>query len=141
MPPIDELMDVLRQPPKPIKGLIWIVMLTPLCYGMAQMMGLGKYWWIFLLAGIVIVVALTVFNMIVEKKESKSGSAFEGELRKDSQKGGATKAEAREAVKELSKKWAEAADSLKQAGLSIYSLPWYLLIGEPQSGKSTTLKN
>ena len=30
---------------------------------------------------------------------------------------------------------------LKQAGLDIYSLPWYLLIGEPQSGKSTTLKN
>ena len=25
--------------------------------------------------------------------------------------------------------------------MSIYSLPWYLLIGEPQSGKSTTLKN
>ena len=25
--------------------------------------------------------------------------------------------------------------------MSIYDLPWYLLIGEPQSGKSTTLKN
>jgi len=131
----------MRQLPKPMKGLLYIAILTPLIYGMAQWLGLGKYWWMFLLGGVVIVVLLTVFDGAVKGREKKSSSAFDSELRKDSQKAGASKAEVREAVKDLSKKWQEAADSLKQAGLSIYSLPWYLLIGEPQSGKSTTLKN
>ena len=45
------------------------------------------------------------------------------------------------ALAELSEKWQLAVTQLREAGMSIYDLPWYLLIGEPQSGKSTTLKN
>ena len=86
-------------------------------------------------------VAVVIFELLRKGREKQKGKAFEGELRKDSQSAGASKEEVREALKDLSVKWLEAVQNLKAAGLDIYSLPWYLLIGEPQSGKSTTLKN
>ena len=38
------------------------------------------------------------------------------------------------------RRWGEAVRELKRAKKTIYDLPWYLLIGEPQSGKTTTLR-
>ena len=62
-------------------------------------------------------------------------------LRHPDQALGATvgKEEIRDALGELSQKWEEAVRQLRAADMSIYDLPWYLLIGEPQSGKSTTI--
>jgi len=43
------------------------------------------------------------------------------------------------AVKDIQHKWKEALSTLKKAKINIYELPWTLLIGEPQSGKTTSL--
>src|ERR1019366_7371566 len=100
-----------------------------------------KYWWLFLLGLLVVVAVVVLFEYLRKGREKQKGRAFEGELRKDSQSAGAPKEEVREGLKDLSGKWMEAAQNLKAAGLDICSWPWSLLIGEPQSGKSTTLKN
>ncbi|MFO0983695.1 MAG: type VI secretion protein IcmF/TssM N-terminal domain-containing protein, partial [Planctomycetota bacterium] len=42
---------------------------------------------------------------------------------------------------ELRDQWRKAVEQLKGAQLDPYSMPWYLLIGEPQSGKTTTIRN
>lgn len=44
------------------------------------------------------------------------------------------------AIGSLKDKWQTAMETLKSAKINIYDIPWVLLIGEPQSGKTTTLK-
>ena len=138
---MQQFLSLLSGLPKPIKYLAAAVLFIPLGYFLINLLGLQKYWWLFLLGLLLIVVAIVIFEQVRKGREKQKGKAFEGELRKDSQAAGASKEEVREALKDLSVKWLEAVQNLKGAGLDIYSLPWYLLIGEPQSGKSTTLKN
>ncbi len=101
----------------------------------------SPYRW-FLLVGVV--VAFGIFYLIgkVRKsKEKRDAREFEGSLGLQSREAGVGKEEIREALAELSQKWEEAVKEFRAAGMSIYDLPWYLLIGEPQSGKSTTIQN
>jgi hypothetical protein len=139
---MQEFISLLYGLPKPIKYLAAAVLFVPLGYFLIRALGLQKYWWLFLLGLLVVLAVVILFEYLRKGRDKKRGKAFEGELRKESQAGvGASKEEVREALKDLSAKWLEAVQNLKGAGLDIYSLPWYLLIGEPQSGKSTTLKN
>jgi hypothetical protein len=138
---MQELLSLIQGLPKPLKYLGTAILFIPVSYFLIRLLGLEKYWWLFLLGLLLVVAAVVLFEWLRKGREKQKGRAFEGELRKDSQSAGASKEEVREALKDLSVKWLEAVQNLKGAGLDIYSLPWYLLIGEPQSGKSTTLKN
>jgi hypothetical protein len=136
-----EFLDLLNRLPRPLKYLGMVFLLIPVVYVVSRMLGVEKYWWVFVLGLLVIALVLSLFDVLVHRRERGQARAFEGELRQDAQKGAASREEVRQAVGDLAAKWSEAVVQLKQAGLDIYSLPWYLLIGEPQSGKSTTLKN
>ncbi len=137
-----ELLDFLQRLPKPVRTIGAVFIVLPLALVITRAMGLGKYWWAVMGGIIFIAVAVFVFDEFVKRGDKRKGDQFAGELKRDSERGGgASKQEVREALKELSTKWNEAVKQLQGTGLSIYSLPWYLLIGEPQSGKSTTLKN
>ena len=137
-----ELLDLLGRLPKPIKTLGLVFLLMPVCIAHRAGDGIRQYWWAVVGGLIVIALLIAAFEAFVKKGDKARGGAFEKDLARDAQGGaGASKQEVREAVKELSQKWTESLTPLKGTGLQIYSLPWYLLIGEPQSGKSTTLKN
>ena len=138
---MNEFLDLLRRLPRSARYLGVVFLLIPIIYVITRGLGIGQYWWVVVLGLVVIALLLMAFNGLVGMREKKRSKAFEGELRQESQKGGASRQEVRQALGDLSAKWAEASEQLRQAGLNIYSLPWYLLIGEPQSGKSTTLKN
>ena len=135
-----EFLALLQRLPKPLKYIGTVFLLMPIVYITANLLGVSKYWWVFVLGLLGIAILLSLLDLVLHRKEKGNAQAFEGELRKDAQKG-ASREEVRQALGDLSAKWSEAVGQLKQAGLDIYSLPWYLLIGEPQSGKSTTLKN
>jgi len=101
----------------------------------------SPYRW-FLLVGVVVAFGLFYLIGVVRKrKEKRDARDFEGSLGLQSRQAGVGKEEIREALAELSQKWEEAVKEFRAAGMSIYDLPWYLLIGEPQSGKSTTIQN
>jgi hypothetical protein len=136
-----EFLDLIRRLPRPLKYLAAVFVLIPIIYVFSRMLGVEKYWWVFVLGLLVIAIILSLFDGLVKRRERGKASAFEGELKQDAQKGAASREEVRQALGDLAAKWSEAVVQLRQAGLDIYSLPWYLLIGEPQSGKSTTLKN
>ncbi|PIE02085.1 MAG: hypothetical protein CSA81_08875 [Acidobacteria bacterium] len=94
---------------------------------------------IFVAVAVVIVAALIFgYNQMVKASEKQSGKAF-GKAIRNSQIG-ASRGEIKQAVGELGDKWQEAIGNFKQHELSLYELPWFMLVGEPQSGKSTTLK-
>lgn len=137
-----ELLDLLGRLPKPVKTLGLVFLLMPLGLVIARAAGFGHLWWAVVGGLIVIALLVAAYDAFIKKGDKARGGAFEKDLARDAQGGaGASKQEVREAVKELSQKWTESLAQLKSTGLQVYSLPWYLLIGEPQSGKSTTLKN
>ena len=43
-------------------------------------------------------------------------------------------------VKSLKSNWQQAMEDLKHASINMYDLPWFMVIGEPQSGKTTLLR-
>jgi hypothetical protein len=135
---MNDLLSVIRSFPSPIR---WVgIFLMFATFGVI----LAKYAHfsipLTILAVAVIVGALWIFDLLVKRREKAKAKSFEGNLGVNA-RAGAGREEVREALRELSDKWGEAVKRLRESGLSIYSLPWYLLIGEPQSGKSTTLKN
>ncbi|CAM2067561.1 IcmF-related-N domain-containing protein [Sulfidibacter corallicola] len=85
----------------------------------------------------VVFLIIFIYNKVVKYRESRKGAAFGKALEESA---GPSKEEVKVAVGELGEKWSEAMDNLRDTKIDLYQLPWYLLIGEPQSGKSTTLK-
>ncbi len=95
-----------------------------------------------LIGGLLIAAAVMwFFNKGIKLKRKKKASAFDKGLQADAGKAGHGKAEQRKAQGEIYQRWNQAVTELKRGGLNLYDLPWYLLIGEPQSGKSTTLRH
>ncbi|MCB1045315.1 MAG: hypothetical protein KDC35_20405 [Acidobacteria bacterium] len=94
---------------------------------------------VFLAGGILVIFLLIfIYNLVLKASERQNGIAF-GKAISNAQVG-ASSEEVKSAVSAMAQKWREANVNLKTAGLDMYTLPWYMLIGEPQSGKSTTLK-
>src|SRR5262245_16117972 len=48
---------------------------------------------------------------------------------------------AREGIEDRKREWSGWVDELEKQGIDRYDLPFYLLLGEPQSGKSVLLQN
>jgi hypothetical protein len=138
---MNELLAVLRAIPRPARWLTTVFLFSGLAYAVARLLRLGNKSWIPVVAVVVICGAFYLFETLRGRSEKKRSREFEGSLGLHSRKSEVGKEEIREALAELSEKWQTSVAQLREAGMSIYSLPWYLLIGEPQSGKSTTLKN
>ena len=98
----------------------------------------GMWAAIALVVGILVIGAMILlYNLAIRAKQRQEGLAFGKALKKSQM--GASKEEVRSAVGALDQKWDGAMANLKQSNIDLYKLPWYMLIGEPQSGKSTTL--
>jgi len=89
--------------------------------------------------GVLLIFGLVLgYNAMIKASEKQSSKAF-GKAIRNAQVG-ASRGEIKQAVGELGDKWQEAIGNFKNHELSLYELPWFMLVGEPQSGKSTTLK-
>ncbi|MEK9148522.1 MAG: type VI secretion protein IcmF/TssM N-terminal domain-containing protein, partial [Candidatus Desantisbacteria bacterium] len=90
--------------------------------------------------GLVIIILLLLgLNLIVKWRQKRKEASFDHELQKRSEEQSVSKIEIQRARAELSQRWNAAVSELKKSGMTLYSLPWYMLVGEPQSGKTTTL--
>ncbi len=88
---------------------------------------LGLTLWV---AAVVLFVILlfVLINVAVRRRSQRMDRKFDDALMKT------------EGVQQLRKDWNAATSELRDHDISRESLPFYMLIGEPQSGKSTTLK-
>lgn len=137
-----ELLRALQAFPRPIKVLAPFMIFLPVSFVLARALGLNnKMAGLFVLGVLALILLIMGFNALLKAGQKRRARSFEGTLGAHSKQAGVGKEEIREALAELSEKWQLAVRQLREAGMSIYDLPWYLLIGEPQSGKSTTLKN
>ena len=136
-----ELLNAFRMVPAIGRYIGGLIIFVVLIYMIAPRIGLGGKEWILVIGVLVVFALFGLQSFIMKRREKSRAKQFEGSLGLQGRQTGVGKEEIREALKELSEKWEGAVRQLRESGLSIYDLPWYLLIGEPQSGKSTTLKN
>lgn len=137
-----ELLRAFQSLPRPIRIVTQLLVLSAVVFGVARAFKLPMKYTTYLIVGAIVIYLLVVgFNALLKMGEKRRAKSFEGNLGLHSREAGVGKEEIREALAELSEKWQQAVVQLREAGIAIYDLPWYLLIGEPQSGKSTTLKN
>ncbi|CAM2007097.1 type VI secretion protein IcmF/TssM N-terminal domain-containing protein [Acanthopleuribacter pedis] len=131
-----KILELLRLIPGSAKALTFLMIVGGACFFVYTRFGAKAALTLFV--GIMIIAfAVWVFNQIVKWRESRRGAAFGKALEESA---GPSKEEVKVAVGELNEKWHEALENLRNTRIDLYQLPWYLLIGEPQSGKSTTLK-
>ena len=97
---------------------------------------LGVVWALGVLVSAVLIAILWLaLSALVKLLKKRRADEFDRQLAGSQ----ISQAEIDRARKDLVDRWRTAMKALQQARLSIYDLPWFLLIGEPQSGKSTTL--
>ncbi len=137
-----ELIKLLKAIPVQVRVAASLLAVLPVIFVVSRRLGLSaKLSWV-LVAGLIgICLLLILLDWLVRMQQRRQAAEFETSLRKESERAEVDREEVRGALRELSVQWRGALAELRGAGLSIYELPWYLLIGEPQSGKSTTLKN
>ncbi len=121
------------------RWLALLMVLLPLVFILSRFLGLSRQAIMMVMFGVLIIFvliwAIGGLKKVGDRKRSKD---FESDLGSHS-RAPASQEEIREAVGELGEQWKHAMLELKEARTDIYALPWFLLIGEPQSGKSTTL--
>ncbi len=85
-------------------------------------------------------VLLLLINWFVKARSAKKNEAFEKALGDDGPESGIADESEKRERHEIRQQWSQAIEETKGAGFTLYTLPWYLLIGEPAGGKSTTLR-
>ena len=86
---------------------------------------------------ILFVVAIVLLWRVLERRR---GDNLESALGQDAASKQQQRQQAKVAVQGIKDRWSEALVTLKATKVRIYDLPWLMLIGEPQSGKTTTLR-
>ncbi len=80
------------------------------------------------------------YTKVMDLLSKSKSQPFEKQIRENAGKG--RKGLAGEAsVEDLQNKFAEGLDVFRKHGKDIYSLPWYLLVGEPGSGKTEAVRH
>ncbi len=127
--------------------LIAAVALLAVLFVFGIVMIIGWPWWVgfFVLIGLLGLCVGLVFLKKLWIKRNEEQFVHQVIEQGDAYAGGMGEKE-REASKELQEKWKEAvnalkASHLKKQGNPLYVLPWYLVIGESGTGKTTAIKS
>jgi transcriptional regulator NrdR family protein len=97
-----------------------------------------KYVAVILLGMIIVFILIQILKYFSSKiKSQQMTTAIESHHSNDN----CERKQIKFAVKDIQNKWKQAIHTLKDANINIYELPWTLLIGEPQSGKTTSIRH
>lgn len=103
---------------------VWVVLIAVLLVSPAYVFG-----WALLVSTLLIALGWVAIELGYKKWRRKRQNAFDENLA------------AREGVDDRRREWSTWTDELNRQGIDRYQLPFYLLVGEPQGGKSILLHN
>lgn len=132
----------LSQLPKPIRYGVLILG----CGGLSLVIyrHFGQMGMLIAFAGIIIVGGIIALYMLLLKKGKRSKAAkFDKQVQAQSAGApqGVNQAEQIAKVDDMRRKFDEGVAQFKSAGKDIYSLPWYMIVGEPGSGKTEAVRH
>ena len=131
-----------------LKGLlVLVVVVLALLIIFGAVLLIGWPWWvgIFILLGIVGVALLVLVLRKLLKRRSEQ-MFVQQVIAQDEAGYAALSPDEKSSAKELQARWKEAIDALRKShlrkfGNPLYVLPWYMVIGESGSGKTTAIKS
>lgn len=137
---MSKLLSLLRSPLSALAGIMVIIGI--LGYYLTRLgLKLGSKYLLLGLGGILLTVLLIVgIYFLWRLFEKRRGKKMGDELDRQQQAEDQQRQQSKLAVQDIKGRWADAMATLKASKVKIYDLPWFLLIGEPQSGKTTTLR-
>lgn len=137
-----KLFGLYKSLPREVKMLVAMAGLgTPvgIFYFVQRVLFPGKPIWLIILivAGIVAVLALLVFliSLIFGRSGKKRTKKMEADLASGAESGPASM-DLRAAIKSNNEKFFGAIKGMRKLGISIYDLPWYIVIGDSGCGKT-----
>ncbi len=89
---------------------------------------------------LLVIILLLIVYLLWRNLQNQRASRMEGALGEAMKSKELQKEQIKAAIGSLRERWDQAVKTLKASGVNIYGLPWVLIIGEPQSGKTTTLR-
>lgn len=100
-----------------------------------------QIWWIMLLGLAVVGLLLISFKLLLTLRDRKRGKDTNAKVLSASQgRGGVTDAGDQAALDDLQKKFSTGVDTLDSLGLDLYALPWFVIVGQPASGKTEAIR-
>ena len=138
---MSKILSLLRSPFIAIAGFLFF--LGTIGYYLTKLgIGMNSKYLLLALGGILLVVLLVVgIYYLYRFIQQRRGKKMEDELaQQEATAKKQQKQQAKIAVTDIRNRWSDALATLKSSKVNIYDLPWLLLIGEPQSGKTTTLR-
>lgn len=136
--------EALVELPTPLKAVFGIMACTTLLGAVYILAGLSPMVIAVLLIGIVLVALLLVgYRLILKMRAKRKAKPFESDLAGNtgSVPQGVSEAASRARLDELRKKFEQGVEIFRQHGKDLYSLPWYMIVGEPGSGKTEALRH
>ena len=125
--------------PLPIKVFLIVAVVGGIS-GVLIVMGAVQALWIVLGGFVFVGLLLLGYKALLGAMSKTKSRPFEKQIRENARKGGPGLAgEAR--IQALQDKFAEGLDVFRKHGKDMYALPWYLLVGEPGSGKTEAIRH
>jgi hypothetical protein len=126
-----------RLPPEARLLVVMLAILAPLL-ALGLVMPAALIGW---LTGGVLIMFAALFGVVLTHRlrTRLQGQRLDREI--SGQLSGPSRRELAEKDREFRQKWLTGIEKLKKARISLYDLPWYILIGEPGGGKTMTLLN
>ena len=92
---------------------------------------------------LIVILLLAVYAVILRQRRHKRAERLGREIRQGiaAAPQGVNQADMIARLDDLRKKFEKGLDTFKAAGKDMYSMPWYVLVGEPGSGKTEAIRN
>lgn len=102
-----------------------------------------EYIWLLVLAIALSGLVLLLYRAFLKWRDKGKAKPFERKLAENSgaTPQGVTDATRRARLDDLRRKFEEGISTFKEHGKDLYSMPWYLLVGEPGSGKTEAIRH
>lgn len=132
-------MEQLSNLPKPVIAGVAIGGGGLMGAGMA--IGSGK-WWVFLIVfAAVIVLVLIGFLLVMAWRQRRKSAQMGGQIQQhNSLVRGISDPGQRARLDDLRKKFEQGVNEYRSRGKDLYTLPWYMIVGEPGSGKTEAVR-
>lgn len=128
-------------PPGPKLGLGAIVLLA-IAGVLVSILGTQAIW-ILLIGTVVVLLALAGYTQVLRWLESRKAKPMEWAIASTAAAApmGISDAARRARLDDLRRKFEEGVTKFRAAGKNLYALPWYILVGEPGSGKTEAVRH
>ncbi|NQT89100.1 hypothetical protein HQ560_20190, partial [bacterium] len=132
--------------PMPLKIVCYAFMGGSLLGGVFYMMrhfAYGVATWIILGGVLLVILLLVLFRAILKMREKRKGAGFGGAIEEQSAgvPQSVSAADRRAMLDDLRRNFEKGIDTFRAHGKNLYKIPWYIVMGEPGSGKTEAIRH